>query len=95
MWNKKKILFETEESKKKARPLFTTGEGKKRSFERTTWSKERFKYFHTVEKTCQEVYRNKEHMYALVNGWERWEPDDINRKGKEVLNKRWTIIERD
>ena len=31
-WNKKKMIFETEESQKmKAKPLFTSGEGQKRS----------------------------------------------------------------
>ena len=87
VWNKKKILFETEDSKiHKPRPLFTAGEGKKRSFGGTTWSKEGLKYYHTVEKTWQEAYKNKEQMSALVNGWERWQPNDDNRKGKEVLN---------
>jgi hypothetical protein len=51
VWNKKKILFKTEESRrKKARPLFTAGEGKKKSSGGTAWSMEWLKYFHTVEK---------------------------------------------
>ena len=33
MWNRKKVLFETEEMRKtKAKPLFTLGEGQKRKF---------------------------------------------------------------
>ncbi len=44
------------------------------------------KYVHAVEKTWQEAYRNKDQMSVLVNRWERWEPNDDNRKGKEVLN---------
>ena len=53
VWNKKKVLFDVEESKKtKAKPLFTSGEGQKRSFGKTTWSKEGLKYFHKVERTC-------------------------------------------
>jgi hypothetical protein len=34
-------------------------------------------------------------MSALVNGWERWEPNDAIRKGKEALNTQWTIIQND
>ena len=42
VWNKKKVLFDVEESRKmKAKPLFTSGKSKKRSFGRTMWSKER------------------------------------------------------
>ena len=32
-------------------------------------------------------------MCALINGWERWEPDDDLKKGKELLSTNWTIIE--
>jgi hypothetical protein len=83
VWNKKKTLFKTEESgRKEARPLFTAGEEKKMSFGGTTWSKKGLKYFHTVEKTCWEAYRNKEQMSVLVNGQERWEPNDDTGKGR-------------
>ena len=40
VWNRKKVLFETDEMMKtKAKPLFTSGEGQKRSFGKTTWSR--------------------------------------------------------
>ena len=94
VWKRKKVLFETEEMKKtKAKPLFTSGEGQKRSFGKTTWSKEGLKYFHKVERTWQEAYSNKEQMCALINGWERWEPDGDLKKGKELLSTNWRIVE--
>ncbi len=93
-WNKKKVLFDVEESKKtKAKPLFTSGEGQKRSFGKTTWSKEGLKYFHKVERTWQEAYSDGKEMCALINGWERWVPDDDLKKGKELLSTSWTIKE--
>ena len=94
VWNKKKVLFDVEESKKtKAKPLFTSGEGQKRSFGKTTWSKEGLKYFHKVERTWQEAYSDGKEMCALINGWERWVPDDDLKKGKELLSTNWTIKE--
>ena len=69
VWNRKKVLFETDEMMKtKAKPLFMSGEGQKRRFGKTTWSKEGLKYYHKVEKTWQEAYSNKEQMCALING---------------------------
>ena len=32
-------------------------------------------------------------MNALVNGWERWEPDDDLKKGKEVLSTNWRLVD--
>ena len=72
VWNRKKVIFESEEiNKGKAKPLFTSGEGQKRSFGKTTWSREGLKYFQKVERTWQETYGNKEQMLALINGWEK------------------------
>ena len=51
------------------------------------------KYYHKVEKTWQEAYINREQMCALINGWDRWEPDNNLKKGKELLSTNWTIIE--
>jgi len=94
VWNRKKVLFETEEMKKTTpKPLFMSGEGQKRSFGRTTWNKEGLKYFHKVEKTWQDTYGDKEQMRALVNGLERWEPDGELKKGKDLLRTNWTNTE--
>jgi hypothetical protein len=46
-----------------------------------------------VEATWQEVYSDKEQMSVLVNGWEKWEPTDDLKKGKDLLLTNWTIIE--
>jgi hypothetical protein len=94
VWKRKTALFESDDLRKtKAKPLFTSGEGQKRSFGKTTWSKEGLKYFHKVEATWLEAYSNKEQMSALVNGWEKWEPTDDLKKGKDLLRTNWTIIE--
>ena len=95
VWNRKKVLFETDEMMKtKAKPLFMSGEGQKRSFGKTTWSKEGLKYFQKVERTWQEAYGNKEEMLALINGWERWKPEGDLKKGKEILSTNWRKAER-
>jgi hypothetical protein len=49
------------------------------------------KYFHKVERTLQEAYSDGKEMCALINGWERWVPDDDLKEGKELLNTNWTI----
>ena len=85
VWKRKKVLFETEEMQKtNAKPLFTSGEGQKRSFGKTTWSKEGLKYFQKVERTWQETYGNKEEMLALINGWDTGgSQKGISRKEKK------------
>ena len=97
VWKRKTALFESDHLRKtKAKPLFMSGEGQKRSFGKTTWSKEGLKYFHKVEATWLEEYSDKDKMSALVNGWEKWEPtDDLLKKGKDLLRTNWTIIEID
>ena len=95
VWNRKKTLFRVEQSASvKVKPLFTSGEGQKRRFGKTTWSKEGLKYFRKVETTWQEVYADEAQMNALVNGWERWVPDEDLKKGKELLSTNWRMDER-
>jgi hypothetical protein len=65
---------------KKERLLFTCGEGKKRTYGKTTWNMERLDYFYTAEKNWKDVYNTWKQFSALVNGWERWEPDDKTKK---------------
>ena len=94
VWKRKTTLFVSDElTRTKAKPLFTSGEGQKRKFGRTTWSKEGLKYFHKVEATWLETFSDKEQMNALVNGWEKWEPTDDLKKGKDLLRTNWTVIE--
>lgn len=95
VWKRKTALFESDDLKNtKAKPLFTSGEGLKRSFGKTTWSKEGLQYFRKVEETWQEAYENREQMNGLVNGWEKWEPTTGDlKKGRDLLRTNWTIIE--
>ena len=94
VWKRKAVLFESDDLRKtKAKPLFTSGEGQKRTFGKTTWSKEGLKYYHKVEATWQAAYSDGEQMSALVNGWEKWEPREDLKKGKELLSTNWKIIE--
>ena len=95
VWKTKTVLFGGDDlvGDTKAKPLFTSGEGQKRSFGTTTWSKEGLQYFHKVEATWQEAYSNREQMSDLVNGWEKWEPTGDLKKGKDLLSTNWTIIE--
>ena len=94
MWKRKTALFESNDLRSTTvKPLFTSGEGQKRTFGKTTWNKEGLKYFHKVEATWQEAYSDREQMSALVNGWEKWEPTDDLKKGKDLLRTNWTIIE--
>ena len=81
--------------KTKATPLFTSGEGQKRSFGKTTWSKEGLQYYLKVERTWHEAYSDEDQMSALVNGWEMWEPRVDLKKGKELLSTNWQIVEND
>jgi hypothetical protein len=92
---KKKKLFEASvEPEKKPKPHFTLGKGQKRTFGKSSWSIEGKKYYHKVETTWKEAYANKAQMTALVNGWERWVPDDEElKKGKELLNTHWYVVE--
>ena len=93
VWKRKAVLFESDDLRKtKAKPLFTPGEGQKRTFGKATWSKEGLKYYHKVEATWQVAYSDGEQMSALVNGWEKWEPREDLKKGKELLSTNWKII---
>ncbi len=45
-----------------------------------------------MEATWQAAYSDGEQMSALVNGWEKWEPREDLKKGKELLSTNWKII---
>jgi hypothetical protein len=88
IWDQKKNLqeFNSNEVQRRKKPLFTAGEGTKRVFSQSTWNKEGLQYFYMAEKNWKEVYKSKEKMSILVNGWERWEPkDDRTRKNFERM----------
>lgn len=96
VWNTKKTkLFPSAEPEKKVKPLFTLGKGQKKTFGKSTWSMEGKKYYDKVLTTWKEAYANKAQMTALVNGWERWVPDDEDlKKGKELLRTHWYVVEK-
>ncbi len=55
---------------KKARPLFSAGEGTKRESGISVWNKKELEFYSMVEKNWREVYNSKVQFSALINGWE-------------------------
>ncbi len=88
MWDNEE---EGNKGSKKARPLFTSGKGTKRSYGITLWNKEGFEYYHYTEKNWRDVYNSKELFSKLNNGWERWEPRD--GVSKQALKTWWKKTE--
>jgi hypothetical protein len=72
---------------KKERLLFTHGEGKKRTYGKTMWNMEGLDCFYTAEKNWKDVYNTRKQFSALVNGWERKEPDDKTKM--DPLRMQW------
>ena len=70
------------------RPLFSSGEGRKRESGISVWNKEGLEFYYTVEKNWREVYNSKEQFSVLINGWENWEPKDKSKK--DALRTFWT-----
>jgi hypothetical protein len=65
---------------KKLKPLFSSGEGRKRESGKSMWNKEGLEFYYTVEKNWKELYNDKAKFSVLINGWETWEPKDKNTK---------------
>ena len=78
---------------KKARPLFSAGEGRKRESGKTVWNNDGLEFYYTAERNWREVYNTKEQFTALINGWENWEPKDKSRK--DAIRTYWRNEERD
>ena len=68
-----------DEPTKKARPLFTSGMGKKRQFRVSLWNKEGLNYYYTAEENWKTLYNLVELFSKVCNEWERWDPKE---KGK-------------
>ncbi len=79
-----------DEKKKKARPLFTSGMGKKRSFGVSLWNRVGLEYYHTAEDNWRTVYNSKEMFSQLCNGWERWEPKEKGYN-KQAIKTWWKM----
>jgi hypothetical protein len=82
MWDQTKKRKENPEARheKRAKPLFSTGEGKRRESGKTVWNNDGLEFFYTAERNWTEVYNSKEQFSALINGWEIWEPNDKTKK---------------
>ena len=66
---KKKTKRET----KKLRPLFTSGEGKKRTFGISTWNDQGKEFFATALENWKFAFnRNDAHYKILHRHWDRW-----------------------
>ena len=79
-----------DEKKKKARPLFTSGMGKKRSFGVSLWNRVGLEYYHTAEDNWRTVYNSKEMFSQLCNEWERWEPKEKGYN-KQAIKTWWKM----
>ena len=66
--------------KKKAMPLFSVEEGRKRESGISVWNKEGMEFYYMVDDNWREVYNSMLQFSALINGWENWEPNDKSKK---------------
>lgn len=68
------------------RPLFTSGEKKKREYGQTTWSDEGIDYYEKGLKNWKVVFGQSEIMgYNFVTKWDEW----VERKGKGMVLGTW------
>jgi len=73
---------------KKARPLFSAGEGIKGESGVSMWNKAGLEYYYTVKRNWKKVYNDKDQLSALITGWENWEPKDKSKK--DALGTHWS-----
>ncbi len=73
MWGQSKRMAEKTngDGEKKARPLFSGGQGKKRAYGKSMWNNKGLEYYYTAGQIWMDVYKSKELFSALVNGWDR------------------------
>ena len=76
------------EPTKKARPLFTSGMGKKRLFGVSLWNKAGLEYYYKAEENWKRLYNSVQLFSKLCNEWERWEPKDMGIR-KKALKTWW------
>ena len=65
---------------KKVKPLFSTGDRKKREVGKSLWSNEGRKYFRDMAGKWKKIYDSKDAMIVLYNRWDDW----IKMQGKEI-----------
>ncbi len=95
MWDQTKRRQENPEARhdKRAKLLFSTGEGERRESGKTVWNNDGLEFFYTAERNWMEVYNSKEQFSVLVNGWEIWEPN--NKTRKDPIWTKWRREEQD
>jgi hypothetical protein len=95
MWDQTKKRKENPEARheKRAKPLFSTGEGERRESGKTVWNNDGLEFFYTAERNWTEVYNSKEQFSALVNRWEIWDPN--NKTRKDLIRTKWRREEHD
>jgi hypothetical protein len=72
---------------KKIKPLFTAGEGKKRVFGETTWSKTGTKYYDKAKENWRDCFNPKHPYYKILkSSWEKW----MSTKAKKMVLGSWT-----
>jgi len=90
MWDQEIRLAENQDAgeddkpTKKARPLFTSGMGKKHLFGVSLWNKEGLNYYYTAEENWKTLYNLVELFSKVCNEWERWEPKEKGKR-KQAL----------
>jgi hypothetical protein len=91
MWDQSKRMAKEPNGygEKKVRPLFLGGQGKKRAYRKSMWNEKGLDYYYTAAQNWMDVYSSRELFLALVNGWERWEPND--RTKKDPIRTRWIV----
>ena len=65
IWKRESEEGAVENSKKKLKPVFTSGAGQKRVQGKSLWNKEGMNYFTSAEKKWKEIYDSKENMKIL------------------------------
>ena len=78
VWDQAKRLMKDPDAQpeKKEKPLFSTGEGKKRESGKSVWNNEGLEFYDSVEKKWRATYNSEEEFTAMVNGWEKCEPTE-------------------
>lgn len=76
-----------QEKKKRLKPIFTAGEGKKRVFGETTWSKTGKQYYEYGKANWRACFNPKHQDYKILrSSWDKW----ISTKAKSMVLGSWT-----
>ena len=82
VWDQAKRLMKDPDAQpeKKEKPLFSTGEGKKRESGKSVWNNHGLEFYYSVEKKWRATYNSTEEYNAMTNGWQKWEPAEKSKK---------------